>query len=82
MSDGVIAAKANQRIAGLHGLSHPLLDEVPWIQGAVELDIAMTFEPASRTDVNSRFAPRTIGVGKQFTANKRRCLAYPLLNFS
>src|SRR5216684_3194146 len=47
---------------------------VPWIQGAIELDIAMIFEPASRTDVNSRFAPRTIGVGKQFTADKRRCL--------
>jgi hypothetical protein len=26
-------------------------------RGAIELDIAMIFEPASRTDVNSRFAP-------------------------
>jgi len=37
MSDGVIAAEANQRIAGVHNLSDPLLDEIPWVRGAIEL---------------------------------------------
>jgi hypothetical protein len=44
MGDGMVAAEANQWIAGLHRVGHLLLDDIPWIGATVELDIAMVNE--------------------------------------
>ncbi len=73
MRDRVVAAEANQRIPGIHGAPHILLDEIPRIRAAIELDVALIDKSAGGTEIDARFAPHAVGVGDQFAPDMRGC---------
>ena len=64
MRDGMIAAETNQSIARLDCASDLSLDDIPRISHTVELDIAVVNESAWGTNIDPRFAPAAIAVGK------------------
>jgi hypothetical protein len=74
MSDGVVAAEADQRIARLERAPHIALDHDPRVARVVELDITVIHEPARSAEVDAGLAPYAAGVGVQLAADQRRRL--------
>ena len=51
MSDRMVAAEANQRIATLQRAGHVVFDQIPWIGAAVELNVAEISQSAVNTQI-------------------------------
>jgi hypothetical protein len=72
MRDGVIAADADQRSAGVQHATYLALDHLPRIRAAVETNVAVIYEPARDAEVNTGFTPDALGVGVKRASHVRR----------
>jgi hypothetical protein len=73
VSDGMIAAETDQRVARVEYPGDPRLDHLPGIRPAVERDVAVVYNPSLGGDVDSRLAPLGVGVTLELLADQSGC---------